>query len=1008
VEERLRNECELALTPHITRPLQDGHLPDDISIMKSGIWNLGFAAMRRSPDTVRLVDWWGDRCLADCRSSVEENIFTDQRWMDLAPCFVERTALIRDPGYNLAYWNLGHRPVSTGKDGLTADGVPVTFVHFSGIVPDDESVFSKHQNRFQAGDIGALRALLDDYRSRLLANDWKGTSRLPYSYGFADDGRRIHDLSRRYFRTQFPSKPSEEALQTAGLHCSLPDWTDGAEPSLLALGPPYLSRLVFQCWTERKDLHSHFAVLSPEGRRGLLNWFANSAKREFGVDEISSDRAKRVAMFGPGVGVRGRLRWPSIAETFVPLPSRDIVPYLSEVIEFQLDDGSSVKLPRAFALLWELRRDLQNAFPLAKLSEWQGFLKWCYETGPMEGAFDRAVIAGTLDFFRAQGRIDNSTEPTLGALSPHIRYSYDGSFGGITAGAELSSESSICALTAYYVYRYAKRLDWPDEFVKPQRLWLNARDSNAKGDVPISRLLTRIYRTRPDLMRAFDLSREKGALGLMGWFLIYGFQEYALDERVLDIPVRAFLASSRYGQANNLACCVWAAQLELVEHKDLSNAKHREDIAEWYRSVGAKQFASRPAFSALAGAQNTSARMSRAAYAISGYIGSASGRGEDVRMTKRALETARIKPLVIDRAVAPARGGARDREEHRIVTDINICHFNAESAYLDSSWHRSMGINSRYSIGYWAWELATFPDEWLNAFLFYDEIWASTEFARAAFAAKSPRPVYLMPMVVENPTIDATYNRGYFGLPSDRFLFFFHFDFRSFVHRKNPEAAIRAFTKAFADQNEHVGLIIKTINGEQYPDGWERIRSLTAADPRIQVFNRELSRTEVASMIAVCDCYVSLHRSEGFGRGLAEAMLLEKPVIATGYSGNMDFCSSDTAFLVDYKLVPVREHEYIGTANQVWADADIDHAAVTMKAIFERPDLRHAIAKRGAEAIRSQYSPQVVGSRYAKRLGEIMQAFEPSTSGAAERETAEPLSKGRSARFGLFADKKNQ
>jgi glycosyltransferase involved in cell wall biosynthesis len=360
-------------------------------------------------------------------------------------------------------------------------------------------------------------------------------------------------------------------------------------------------------------------------------------------------------------------------------------------------------------------------------------------------------------------------------------------------------------------------------------------------------------------------------------------------------------------------------------------------------------------------------------------------------------------PQVIDRAAARSK---EERDPPRHFVDLCIGHFNAESAFLDNTWHRSMAVECKYSIGYWAWELAEYPDEWMNAFLFYDEIWASTEFARAAFASKSPRPVHLMPMVVENPAIDGSLNRDYFGLPTDRFLLFFHFDFRSFVERKNPDAAIRAFLEAFPTGAESVGLVIKTLNGEHDPAGWARVTSLASTDSRIQIINREFTRLEVTSLIGACDCYVSLHRSEGFGRGLAEAMLLEKPVITTSYSGNMDFCSAETTFLVDYDLVPVREHDYIGTKNQVWADAKVGHAAEVMRTVYGNKELRERVARQGAAMIRAKYSPEVVGALYAHRLNEIMKQS-INTSPSPQR-TAPSASTERSRwanLLGIFTDK---
>jgi hypothetical protein len=182
--------------------------------------------------------------------------------------------------------------------------------------------------------------------------------------------------------------------------------------------------------------------------------------------------------------------------------------------------------------------------------------------------------------------------------------------------------------------------------------------------------------------------------------------------------------------------------------------------------------------------------------ALAGFPGAPTGRGEDARMTALALEKAGVPYAVIDRG--DERGGRQDPPLH---ADIVISHFNAETALTDHAWLAASAVRAGWRIGYWAWELSSFPDEWLYAFGVYDEIWASTEFARDAFASRSPRPVHLMPMVVDLPPLDGAEDtlvrRVRFGLPKDRYLFFMSFDFRSFVARKNPQAAIRAFQAAF-------------------------------------------------------------------------------------------------------------------------------------------------------------------------------------------------------------------
>ena len=199
------------------------------------------------------------------------------------------------------------------------------------------------------------------------------------------------------------------------------------------------------------------------------------------------------------------------------------------------------------------------------------------------------------------------------------------------------------------------------------------------------------------------------------------------------------------------------------------------------------------------------------------------------------------------------------------------------------------------------------------------------------------------------PETDPALTRSHFALPEDRFLFYFGFDFRSFVARKNPEAAIAAFQAAFPPGDDGVGLVIKTLGGADKPDALAALNARVATDPRIVLRDQEYAGAEHATLVQRCDCYVSLHRSEGFGRGPAEAMLLGKPVIATAYSGNMDFMTAENSLLVDYRLMPVRPGEYPGWEGQEWADPDIEQAARHMQAVRSEPALA-AAARRGGGA----------------------------------------------------------
>ncbi|MDB5419356.1 MAG: hypothetical protein JWP50_2775, partial [Phenylobacterium sp.] len=155
--------AELALTPHLTRPLTGEAMPNDQAILRSGVYNLGFMAARATPKVLGLIDWWAERCRFDCRVDFEAGLFTDQRWMDLAPGFVDALAILRDPGLNLAYWNLEGRTLARGADGWTVDRQPLGFFHFSGFDPARPDMLSKHQDRVRLADGSPLAELLADY-----------------------------------------------------------------------------------------------------------------------------------------------------------------------------------------------------------------------------------------------------------------------------------------------------------------------------------------------------------------------------------------------------------------------------------------------------------------------------------------------------------------------------------------------------------------------------------------------------------------------------------------------------------------------------------------------------------------------------------------------------------------------------------------------------------------------------------------------------------------------------
>jgi glycosyltransferase involved in cell wall biosynthesis len=237
------------------------------------------------------------------------------------------------------------------------------------------------------------------------------------------------------------------------------------------------------------------------------------------------------------------------------------------------------------------------------------------------------------------------------------------------------------------------------------------------------------------------------------------------------------------------------------------------------------------------------------------------------------------------------------------------------------------------------------------------------------------KTVLHMPVAVEFAE-EVLYQRKDYDLPDHKFLYLFSYDLHSFSSRKNPQAALNAFLEEFNQSGENVGLVIKTIYGEQYPIEYQNLLKLAQDDNRIYVINKTLSRSQMYGLINVCDCYISLHRAEGFGLGMAEAMHLGKPVIGTGYSGNLDFMSKDNSCLVDYELIAVKEGEYPHASGQVWADPNIRTARSFMRRIFEDEKYRMQIAQAGQAKILENHSFERVGAMMVKRLQEIRSARE--------------------------------
>jgi glycosyltransferase involved in cell wall biosynthesis len=597
----LRNyldEYNFLLTPHLLSPLpNDGRRQTDHDILKSGAYNLGFFGMRRGLELQRLLQWWSEKLYHHCMVAIEQNLFVDQRWMDLAPGMFDRVRILREPGYNVAYWNLHERQVSVG-DTISVNGSEsLRFFHFSGFDPDRPWIVSKHQDRFGMADIGDTCKLYSRYCDMLIEKGWNEAKSWKYGHDFFRNGVQIPKSARRYY------------------------WSLGTD--VIHLGDPFT-------WLDGASQCAAFEKCDPRMPTQLLS----------GVNLIGHFQSEK----GVGEGARSNLR----------------------IIQ-------ATGLPYA-------------------INDW--------------------------------------TDPESGNLE------------GLPDG--LASDNPF---------------------------------------------LTNLLTINADPIRVFG-------------------------------------------------------------------------------------------------------------------------------------------------------------EEHW--------------AYM----------RGHFNIGYWAWELPEFPEEWAPSFGYVDEVWAPSQFTRDSVASCSPVPVRVVPHSMDPAFMrEDTVDRSKFGLGPDTFTFLFFFDFHSYLERKNPLGLIEAYSRAFGKRRD-VQLLIKSVHGLEHPEELSMVQNACAAS-NIRLLDRILSRENKQELMRAADCYVSLHRSEGFGLTMAEAMVCGKPVIATGYSGNVDFMSGEDSYLVSYKLVSIEKTCGPYKAGYHWADPDLDYAADMMRHVESCREGAAEVGLKAKTKIRELLHPASIAASVRDRLEQL-------------------------------------
>lgn len=491
----------------------------------------------------------------------------------------------------------------------------------------------------------------------------------------------------------------------------------------------------------------------------------------------------------------------------------------------------------------------------------------------------------------------------------------------------------------------------------------------------ITRGLHALALSLPELQASVDTACPEGRRLLIQWWMSQGCYKASFEglggHEGWDTPSPV---SPKAPMITRGLHALWISREDLQQAFDISDAKGRQGLAEWYQ-INGEGVLERPTNAPRRGSDSEHLcrpnNFRRSGLNILGYGRGEFGIGEDVRMAIAACEFVGV-PACVPRL--PLRVGARqhDLSAAKFETDtpsynINlICLPFFETLRLLGKTREAI-LDCRYNIAFWQWELPRFPPSMACALDLVDEIWASSEFTASAMRAATEKPVFKMPMVVRLPEGLSQWSRAEFELPEDDFIFLTVLDGSSSLKRKNPLATVRAFSAAFP-RARGVRLVVKAMNVSLSQPDWCKIVECAAKDERISLIVDTMTKDKLLGLQSVCDCFVSLHRSEGFGRNIAEAMLLGKPVIVSDYSGNKDFTTKETAFLVPGEVIPLSRGDYPYAEGQSWFEPDASIAAVLMRTCLENSHLRNSLAMSGRLLVQDVYSEQHVGSAYLARL----------------------------------------
>ena len=445
------------------------------------------------------------------------------------------------------------------------------------------------------------------------------------------------------------------------------------------------------------------------------------------------------------------------------------------------------------------------------------------------------------------------------------------------------------------------------EILTPPENWQDWATERSLESGNLSRILFSIWKTRPDLKRRYPDATGTEANDFVSWASTHGIVEKVIDKSLLSI--------------GSLKDDLIPTKLE--------------------RSPGVN---------------------------VAGYLSGELGLGQSARLIYQAAKASGLPVTTINSNRVTSR---KDEFFEEVSVDyfypVTIAVVNADHFHL---WVEDFGIkkiDKTVVIGVWAWEIEDFPERMHKAFSYVDEIWVVSEFVKKAVSKHTNKPIFVLPTPIIEPKHVEILDRNSIGIPQDVKYNLFIFDYLSVFNRKNPLGLADAHIQAFPNQDGPL-LVIKSMNGDQDAENREKLRFAIRNRKDILLIEDFLSRSQLTALVNECESYVSLHRSEGYGLTIAEAMALGKPVVATGYSGNLDFMNQNNSFLVPYELKRIGDGSYPYSPDSVWAEPNLSATAKILNDLSLNKNLRDTTGLRAKNFVTRQFDLEVTAKFIKTRV----------------------------------------